>query len=85
MYICINKYICGGCDEKENTGKTVPRARIRSTSLAFRTSVLIIIPHGLLDVIILPMPTIYAAPCFGGQCRLLTTHMYIPVYTYIYI
>ena len=60
-------------------GNILPRAELEPTSLAFWASVLLqcayysvlITPYKLPDVTtIYPRPSVYAAPCLSGQCRL---------------
>ena len=67
-------------------GNIVPRARIEPKSLAFRDRK----PHnhiGSLMLSLYPHLPVYAAPCLGGQCRLLHKYMcvYHCLYTCIYI
>ena len=74
-------------------GNIVPRVVIKTTSLAFGVSLLIITPPRLPDVTTIPMPTSLCSSFPRGQCRLLpssswnceyfTFYNYIP-YIYIY-
>ena len=59
-----------------------PRAIIELTSLAFRASMLTITPPKLPGMSSgYPRLPVYAAPCLGGQCRLIYTYIYMYIIT----
>ena len=72
---------------------TVPRARIKHTSLAFQASVLPLHHVGSLMSPVYPCLPVYVALCLRGQCRLLHSppwncksfNVYNYIHTYIYM